>query len=211
MAAKTDRPYHHGNLKQELIDTALEMIEKEGPESITMRELAKRLDTSRTAPYRHYDSKEALLHAATEAGEGKLDDAIRLITQNNTLSAIDRLYRSGRAYLQFALDHPALYKMIFSEEHDGTKKAHDTHYATLLQLVKDAQEEGVLLKEEPAMQAAAIYSMLHGLCLLEIHGHLQEEAKKIYEESFRTLLEGMAETKLKLLSSLPFGKPVYST
>jgi AcrR family transcriptional regulator len=64
MPTKTDRPYHHGNLKQELIDTALEMIEKEGPESITMRELAKRLDTSRTAPYRHYDSKEALLTSA---------------------------------------------------------------------------------------------------------------------------------------------------
>ncbi len=209
MTAKTDRPYHHGNLKQELIETTLEMIEKEGPESITMRELAKRLGTSRTAPYRHYDSKEALLHAATSAGEEMLDDAIRLITQNNTLSAIDRLYRSGRAYLQFALEHPSLYRMIFSEEHDRSKKAHDTHFATLLLLVKDAQEEGIILKEDPSVQAAAVYSLLHGLCSLEINGHLQQEAEKIYEQSFRILLEGMAETKLKLLSSLPFAKPIF--
>jgi AcrR family transcriptional regulator len=107
--------YHHGNLRRALIDAALGLIEKEGPASLSLREVARRAGVSTAAPYRHFPSREALLAAVAEEGFRLLGDEIR-----RAIAAHDDAPRclgeAGIAYVLFAAAHPSRYNVMLSPE-----------------------------------------------------------------------------------------------
>jgi len=193
--------YHHGNLKESLVVTTLEMIEKEGVERVTLRELTKRLGTSRSAVYRHFESKEALLQEVIFAGFAMLEDAIAPILMQRQHSVIKRFSLMGRAYVEFALAHPAIYRMIFGhelqrereEKCDMQDQTQATGFHALIALLQEGQEAGVFKKEDPMLQAAVVWSMVHGVSNLLIDGHLmiQDNIEAIFEMGTRTLIEGI--------------------
>ncbi len=193
--------YHHGNLKESLVATALEMIEKEGLASVTLRELTKRLGTSRSAVYRHFESKEALLQEVIFAGFAMLEDAIAPILMQRDYSVIKRFSMMGRAYVEFALAHPAIYRMIFGhelqrereEKCDMQDQTQATGFHALITLLQEGQEAGVFKKEDPMLQATVVWSMVHGVSNLLIDGHImiQDNIEAIFEMGTRTLIEGI--------------------
>jgi len=204
---KKETDYHHGNLKEALVETALEMITEENLENITVRELTKRLGTSRSAIYRHFASKDDVIKAAVRAGFGKLLEHFLPVFQEQGLSTLERLHRLGLSYLQFALEHTALFRALFGDyvmdqreetcEREGTfdlENPQETDaFHALVFLVSQAQEEGLLKKDDPMLQSAAIWAMVHGLAVLIIDGHLliEENMEQIYEISYQMLLEGL--------------------
>lgn len=221
----TDEPkkassYHHGNLKEALITTALEMVENEGLQSITVRELTRRLGTSRSAIYRHFDSKDALMKAVILAGFEKLDAAVRPSLLQRDKSVLERFHSMGRAYIGFAVNHPSLYRVLFGdelkEEREDACDMHDATQATgfhaLVELVVEAQEEKILQEGDAMMQATVIWSMVHGLSnlLIDGHVHIQDNLDTLYELSFQTLVSGLVHKRIKFISSLPFGDTLLS-
>lgn len=198
--AKKTSPYHHGNLKESLVETALEMIDKEGLESVTLRDLAQRLGTSRTAIYRHFDSKEALILGVIQKGYEQLDLMFTPIFQDTTLSVAVRFERMGRAYLDFAIAHPNLYRLLFGDKYRQEREEicdyKDENQATglyaLIGLLIEAQEEGIIARENPMIQAATVWASIHGLASLLIDGHLMmsDNMEAIYEYSIGVLLKG---------------------
>jgi AcrR family transcriptional regulator len=201
MQTDTHSKYHHGNLKDSLIEEALEMIEKDGISSITLRELTKKLGTSRSAVYRHYSSKDDLIKAVIQAGFDKLDATVHpmLLGDGNIL---DKLYKMGKAYMTFAIQNPNLYRTIFGNEIqkernescdiNDAKDAPGFH--ALVGLITQAQELALVKKDDAFMQSTVIWSMMHGISNLLIDGHLhiQENIDELYELTFKTLLRGIA-------------------
>lgn len=116
MTAKTKKSsYHHGNLREELVSQGMLILEEEGLGSLTMREIARRLGVTQTAPLHHFESKAALLAAIAAMGFRMLFDH-RMGALKDKRTPDDRLMAVLVAYVEFALAHPALYQLMHGPE-----------------------------------------------------------------------------------------------
>src|SRR6188472_3799943 len=112
VARKPDRPYHHGNLRRGLLDEALATIRKDGVEGLTLREIGARLGVSRTALYRHFADKRALLTAVATEGFRTLRQ--ELVSAWESGGRGDAAFRSmGVAYVRFAVTNSSHYRVMF--------------------------------------------------------------------------------------------------
>lgn len=109
------RSYHHGNLRDALIDVSVELISRGGVAAFSIAEACRRLDVSPGAPYRHFADREDLLTAiairALEALGGHISRVVGSATD-----PVERLVRAARGYVEFAAMHPALFEVLFAKE-----------------------------------------------------------------------------------------------
>lgn len=110
-AARPREAYHRGGLRRTLIAVAVELVAREGAEALSLREVARRAGVSHNAPYRHFPNRAALLAAVAAAGFEAL--AAKLETVPEAALPAARLQALGRAYVAFALENGALYRLMF--------------------------------------------------------------------------------------------------
>lgn len=199
MAAK--RPYHRVNLKQSLLDAAVGLIAEVGPQSFTLREVARRAGVSHNAPYRHFQDKDDLLAAVAAQGFHRLTESMKKAMSKGGTAA-ERLSLAGRGYVQFALQSPQHLLVMFEGPRPAEPKpeyAEPAQHAfqTLLDAIAAAQAEGTLPRGDPHPLAVVAWSGVHGLAKLAIGGQLPFNAKQILEFAdylTRVLAQGMATT-----------------
>jgi AcrR family transcriptional regulator len=109
---KSDSSYHHGDLRAALVKAAAAEIERGGYENLSLRELAESLGVSRSAPYRHFADRRALLAAVAADGFERLT-AIYCRAMKAGTSARGRLAAAGRGYLNFAAERPQTFRLMF--------------------------------------------------------------------------------------------------
>ena len=107
------RGYHHGNLKQALIDAALTLIETKGPTGFTLSEASKTAGVTPAAVYRHFDGREDLIAEAARQGYGMFADLMEFAYQSGHPSAMAAFRATGRAYLAFVQKYPEHYIAMF--------------------------------------------------------------------------------------------------
>jgi AcrR family transcriptional regulator len=174
-----DAPYHHGDLRRSLIEAGLELV-KEGREwSFSLREVAKRAGVSHNAPYYHFADKRDLLLAVAVVGYETLTARIAEAAASSK-EAKSALFASGRAYIQFGLENPGLYQLMFSAAlngPDGRPKtvadAGAATRATLEEILRRGARAGVFsssLLRASELRAAAFtaWSIVHGFTMLVI-------------------------------------------
>ena len=165
MAAR--KPYHHGNLRTALLNASLALIRKEGLHGFTLREVARRAEVSHNAPYRHFLDKDDLLAAIAEDGFNRLTAKIREAASKGD-SHLERLRMAGIAYVQFGLDQPEEFNVMFSIEldpdlHPSARAAADASFESLVSLVVDCQRAGLLPRYEPRTAARIAWAQMHGI------------------------------------------------
>lgn len=106
------RSYHHGNLRQALLEAALEVVERDGYQALSLRELAQVVAVSRGAPYRHFADRDALLAACACEGFRLLLDTHRQVTESSETPQKE-VYELGRSFLAFAEQRPGLFVLMF--------------------------------------------------------------------------------------------------
>ena len=112
------RPYHHGNLREALLETAARALETTGAGRLTLRELSRALGVSHTSPRRHFADKQALLDALALRGFGRLGEVTARASRERGREDFNaRLTRLARAYVGFALKQPALFALMFEAKH----------------------------------------------------------------------------------------------
>ncbi len=109
------RSYHHGNLRDALIDASIELISRDGVATFSIAEACRRLNVSPGAPYRHFADREDLLTAIAIRALKDLVDHISRVVGPST-DPVERLVRAVRAYVEFAALHPALFEVLFAKE-----------------------------------------------------------------------------------------------
>jgi AcrR family transcriptional regulator len=109
------KPYHHGNLREELVSQGMAIVESEGLAVLTMREIAKRLGVTQTAPLHHFATKSALLAAIAAQGFRMLFDQ-RMAALEDRRTPAERLMAVLMTYVEFAFAHPALYQLMHGPE-----------------------------------------------------------------------------------------------
>src|ERR1700686_836984 len=108
--------YHHGDLRAACVSAAMELLEEGGETALSLRAVARRAGVSPAAPYRHYADREALVSAVAAVGYRGLAD--RLVAAPRAPSPPDQLGSVGVPYVQFALEQPTLFRMMFGEPCD---------------------------------------------------------------------------------------------
>ena len=109
--------YHHGDLRNALVNIGVAMLAEEGVEALSLRGLARRAGVSHNAPYQHFADKDALLAAIAEQGFGLLADAIESSqTDAGTDSFRERLIAAGQGYVRFAIEHPHHFRLMFGPQ-----------------------------------------------------------------------------------------------
>jgi AcrR family transcriptional regulator len=153
---KPDRAYHHGDLRTALLDEAAAMIAEGGTDSVTMRALGERLGVSRAAAYRHFEDKTALLVAVAAAGFRRLNERLQDIGAGAPSSSLERARRMGEAYVRFALENPAHYRLMYGREAMGRqnlpelREAGSELFEQLVEVIRAYQESGGIKREDPA-------------------------------------------------------------
>ena len=176
--AKQKRTYHHGDLRAGLIAETIKMIGEGEFSKITMRQLAERLSVSRTAPYRHFSDKEALLVAVAEEGFLRLCERIRPIQATYANEPKEQLIQLGVEYMLFAIDNGAHYKLMFGDNainYQGYPKvmaAGQQAFRVLLDSVRLCQQAGVVRDEDSMQLTYLIWASGHGFAKLVIAGHI---------------------------------------
>jgi len=164
----TRTAYHHGALRQALIDGAKEILAERGHEQFSLKEVARRAGVSTSAPYRHFDTREDLLNAVAAEGYVKLHQSL-VQAAATTDDAGERLLRLGGAYVRFAQEHPGLFVTMFRSR-SGTAAAHDS-FDVLLRTVGEAQRAELIFSDPSAeLMARSIWATLHGLAALSLRG-----------------------------------------
>ncbi|MEU6610419.1 TetR/AcrR family transcriptional regulator [Streptomyces shenzhenensis] len=118
----SDRPFHHGNLRQELLDRAEVVLRERGIEALSLRELARDAGVSHGAPRSHFPDRAALLDALVARGYERLADRAEALVHAD-LAPRERLLALGRAQLDFALRDAALADLMYAAKADGPSPA----------------------------------------------------------------------------------------
>ncbi|MCW2981825.1 MAG: transcriptional regulator [Solirubrobacterales bacterium] len=162
--------YHHGDLRTALLDAALEVLEEDGATALSLRAVARRAGVSPAAPYRHYADREALVSAV--AAVGYRDLAERLGAAHPAPSTPAQLADVAVAYVRFALDRPALFRIMFGEpcDRDNDERVAATVAVTLYlrEIVARCFPDS-----DPEALAPAIWALVHGLAFLYLDGKLE--------------------------------------
>ena len=197
--------YHHGNLRQSLLDASVRLLDSEGLEALSLRRLAEEVGVSRQAPYHHFRDKQALLAAIGEQGFALLNQLLVSVTDDQALSLDERLYRTVVGYLNFALDHHALYRLMFgqtlwqtgqarsdTEEFQRYAKDCFRQYVQLFDLLKAA---GELPEDDNTLRLAQLlWAAMHGLAQLAADGLFvkREDLAEIASYTLQRLRAGTA-------------------
>ena len=200
------RAYHHGNLRESLIEEARRVIEQGGTQALTLRDLGERLGVSRTAPYRHFRDRKALLSAVAQRSATDFCQVL-LLARLGAGNALARLQAMGQAFLLFAHDDSCGYRLMFQEPEllqepeAELKQTMNQAFDELRLMVEECQREGVLKAEEPRLMSTYIWSVMHGIATLAMDQrlHAQTDSKVLGDYAQRMLFEGIGVKSLGTL------------
>ncbi|MDO5641448.1 MAG: TetR/AcrR family transcriptional regulator [Paracoccus sp. (in: a-proteobacteria)] len=161
--------YHHGNLREALVEAALDLIEERGPHAFTLAEAARRAGVSAAAPYRHFKGRDDLLEEVARLGYEAFAARVVKAYGDGGPDPLAALARVGRAYFEFALEHPGHYTVMYNGKLEIDESAvlaaeSGRAFAVLLQAIAALLDYLPEDQRPPArLVANHIWAMSHGI------------------------------------------------
>ena len=180
--------YHHGDLRAALVDAAIDLLEESDDTELSLRAVARRAGVSPAAPYRHYADREALVSAVAAVGYRELSE--RLAAAHPSPSTPEQLADVAIAYVQFALDRPALFRIMFTEPCDRDDDERVAATAAVSGYVQAIVERTFPQAEAEAL-ATAIWALVHGLALLHLDGKLDAHDTTVVAERISAAIDAL--------------------
>ncbi|MEV7033546.1 TetR/AcrR family transcriptional regulator [Streptomyces sp. NPDC093272] len=180
--------YHHGDLRAACLRAARELLEEDGSAGLSLRAVARRAGVSATAPYRHYADRDALVSAV--AAQGYRELAGHLLAAHPSPTTPDELAAVAVAYVRFALDHPALFRVMFAEPCDPDSEERVAATAAI-----SAYVHGIVRGAFPDADADAlsttVWALVHGLAFLHLDGKLDASAPELVAAQVRAAVRAL--------------------
>ncbi len=197
--------YHHYDLKSSLVFEALLFLKKNSIDELSLRELARRLDVSHMAPYRHFKTKEDLFAEIIERGFNSLTQAFEKAKAQAKTEFHAAFTALGKAYILFFMQNPEQSRLMFSGlvcDPNQYKSAHDAGqkaFGKLLELIIWGQEIGQINKtDNPYLLSLMVWSSVHGSAMLMLENQFSmiDNSPEIQLEKYvdfmsEKLLQGM--------------------
>ncbi len=205
------RSYHHGNLRPALVEAAVELARTGGPDTVVLREVARRTGVSHNAAYRHFADRHELLAEVAAFGMDRLEQAMRegiaaVRTRDPVRRSTARLRATGRTYVAFALAEPGLFRVAFAElptpptppsiaTEDLEALVNAGPYGVLNAVLDEMVEVGAMPAHRRPTADVTCWAIVHGFATLHLDGPLQalpaELRAEALERALTTIEEGL--------------------
>jgi AcrR family transcriptional regulator len=169
------------DLRQKVLDASLALIKEGGLDRLSMREVARKAGVSHQAPYHYFEDREAILAAIAGEGFSKLEHSLGRAAAEAGAEPVKAVEAMGRAYVEFALRHPAYFQLMFRadavplDRYPEARKREDEAFGNLVEGI------GKAFANQPAEVrqsiAIAAWAMVHGLATLILEGSLARKLK----------------------------------
>ena len=185
--SRDDGPYHHGRLREALLETAFQLVDSQGVGAISMRALARQAGVSSAAPFRHFADKQVLLDAVAGKAAGELQRKLAAASSDCS-DALTQFRAMSVAYVRFAAEHPALFDLIRSTQSIPGRflgEVNDERRLKLIALIIEGQNAGLIPEADPELIVLSSEALTHGLATMIIDGHPRvgnlssEDARKL--------------------------------
>ncbi len=199
------KPYHHGDLHDQILCAACELIEEKNIASLSLREIAKKVGVSHAAPYRHFKDKESLLAGIAGVGFSQLSKQLAEVVASHANDPAAQLQQAGHGYVRMAMNNPQCTQLMFSgilpcdDTYPELRSLGDAAFNGLKTIIEEGQASGVFKQGDVETLALATWSSIHGLALLLIGGNLPEilsipiDVRQLTDAVTSTMLEGLKD------------------
>lgn len=193
--------YHHGDLRNALVASAVRLIEASGPSAFSLREAAREVGVSANAAYRHFDDKSALIMAVAADGFARLAERMRRAMASASASrgdepaSIARFKAAGSAYVGFVADHPEIYRVMFGEcgaECRNTKPENqeaETPWTLLGRALDALVTDGFLGPDRRVGAELKAWTVVHGFASLSLDGLAAAPTRRERKAALDALLD----------------------
>ncbi|WP_430459967.1 TetR/AcrR family transcriptional regulator [Thalassolituus sp. LLYu03] len=204
----TDAPvssYHHGNLREALLDAAVVSIREQGADKLSLRALARSVGVSQTAPYRHFaDKNELLVELARQAFDEIAEATTACITPDADCHT--NMQAAGEAYLRYAISHPEKYRLLFGttidrrEQYPQLMASGHRAFEVLVKLIDEGVQRGEFIQEPVILLSNICWSGIHGFASLWIDGIF---ARRQLPTDLETMLTSQIRATVRSISTRP--------
>ena len=189
--------YHHGNLREALVETAVALGREKGPDGVVLREVARRTGVSHNAAYRHFSDRDELMREVARIGYHELAETMRarvrrLRVKDPRERARRRLREVGRGYVEYALAEPGLFAVAFGNVHDlGDLTG---AYQELVGALDECEATGWMPHEKRTGAELTCWASVHGFAMLYGPGPLREATKRERDADLDRLLDRIEDS-----------------
>lgn len=187
------KSYHHGDLKNALIKAGVEILGQDGVSGLSLRKVASKAGVSHSAPYSHFADKQALIAAISTEGFRQLYDRIYRNAEKYKRMPSVQLIEVAWTYVQFAMDDPDRFKVMFSavlekeKEYSEFVAESQRNFQLVKMIVEENQVAGVLRGGPSELAALSVWGIVHGFVMLLLEGQIPHTV--LEQGSLRELLE----------------------
>lgn len=179
--------YHHGNLKQALVEAGQQILIKKGINGLSLRETAKAAGVSHTAPYRHFTDKQALLAAIAESGFENLAEALLNTIEQHPDNPEEQLTAATATYVKLAVTRIEMHQLMFGDGFDNDAMSEtmlekkQQAFNALSKIIENGQKKNIFKKAETLELVIAAWSMMHGYTMLLTTGQLSHSVTSLMQ------------------------------
>ncbi len=191
------KTYHHGDLKNALIKAGVEILAKDGVSGLSLRKVAMKAGVSHAAPYAHFADKQALIAAISTEGFRQLYERINAVAEKYKSQPEKQLIEAAWAYVQFAMDDPDRFKVMFSGVLEKEKEYPDfvaeaqRNFQLVKMIIEANQALGRLRSGASDLVAQSAWGIVHGFIMLLLEGQISHTV--LEKMSLRELVEFQLE------------------
>ncbi|MBI2759189.1 MAG: TetR/AcrR family transcriptional regulator [Chloroflexi bacterium] len=170
--------YHHGDLKNALIEAGIKILSKEGVGGLSLRKVAKRAGVSHSAPYAHFTDKQSLIAAISTEGFKQLYAELDAAVSPYASDPKQQLLEGAWVYVQFALNNTDTFHIMFSgilekeKDYPAFVEISRKNFERVVDIVRACQDAGVLRPAPPEIMALTVWGQLHGIISLILEGNV---------------------------------------
>jgi AcrR family transcriptional regulator len=163
--------YHHGDLREALVCSAEQLLEKRGAAGLSLREAAKLAGVSHAAPYRHFRSKAQLLEAVAKAGFERLASSLEAVRRDHPGDPPKQLVAAGHAYVEWAMANPERTRLMYggmmkSNVPEDLHESAEACYQAMYKVMDEGRETGIFRGLDTDTMVISGWSAVHGLTML---------------------------------------------
>jgi AcrR family transcriptional regulator len=192
--------YHHGDLANALTSAALDLARTGGPEAVVLREAARQIGVSATAAYRHFSSREALMHAVKDCALGEMVERMeqeleRVPAGGDPATRLRaRLRALGAGYIGFALEKPGLFRTAFQRNtpitgQHGADPMETAPFKMVIAILDDLVELGLIEPDKRPFLGMAAWATVHGMADLILDGPMRHMTPEIQQTAVDRALD----------------------
>lgn len=170
--------YHHGDLKNALIQAGIDILARQGVHALSLREVARQAGVSHAAPYAHFADKQALMAAISTEGYRVLYERVSAAVESHSDDPLAQLVEAAWAYADFALSEPAHFRVTLSgiveqeTDYSAFVEISEKSFDLVVEIVEACQQVGVLRAGPSDLMAATVWAQVHGCVVLALEDRM---------------------------------------